>query len=74
MFLNTHHIVQADAPAFEQNLTREAIDECKPDLRKTKKMSQNSNIRTEEIQSEIYNTIFFKKPSTLVANNEVEVL
>lgn len=66
MFLNTHHIVQADAPAFKQNLTREAIDECKPDLRKTKKMSQNSNIRTEEI--------FFKKPSTLVANNEVEVL
>lgn len=42
--------------------------------KKDKRMSQNSNIRTEEIQSEIYNTSFFKKPSTLVANNEAEVL
>lgn len=30
--MNTHHIVQADAPPFKQNLTREAIDKGKPDL------------------------------------------
>lgn len=29
---NTHHVIQADTPAFKENLSREAIDECKPDL------------------------------------------
>lgn len=35
--MNTHHIVQADAPALKQNLTRESIDEGKPDLKVTKR-------------------------------------
>lgn len=33
--INTHHVVQADAPALKQNLTREAIDEGEPDLKET---------------------------------------
>ncbi len=30
---DTYHIVQANAPAFKQDLSREPVNKCKPKLR-----------------------------------------
>ncbi len=35
---HSYHVVQADAPALEQNLTGEAVHKCKPDLKDKKAM------------------------------------
>lgn len=43
--INTHHVVQADTPAFKQNLTRESVYKCEPDLKGGRKKSHEDGVK-----------------------------
>ena len=54
--INTHHIVQADAPALKQDLARETIDKREPDLKEKVAQEWWEQQNSQEVMHNTLNT------------------